>query len=124
MELTGGEGVHAVFDGGGAATFWSSAEVLRRVGTLVYYGPLIGDIPTVRLFDRPRSIELTYAVFADHIHHREPLLQHAGDLFDKIREGRLRIEISERYPLGAAAQAHADMESRRTSGKLLLDRSR
>ncbi|MFI9542774.1 zinc-binding dehydrogenase [Streptomyces sp. NPDC052016] len=124
MELTGGEGVHAVFDGGGAATFWSSAAVLRRVGTLVYDGPLIGDLPTVRLFDLPKGVKLTYAVFADHIHNRALLLQHAGDLFDKIREGRLRIEISERYPLGAAAQAHADIESRRTSGKLLLDPSR
>ncbi|WP_046725328.1 quinone oxidoreductase family protein [Streptomyces xiamenensis] len=123
-DLTDGEGVHAVFDGGGAATFWSSAEVLRRVGTLVYYGPLIGDIPTVRLFDLPKSIKLTYAVFADHIHNRELLLQHTGDLFDKIREGKLQIDISECYPLGAAEQAHADIESRRTSGKLLLDPSR
>ncbi|GAA2693497.1 quinone oxidoreductase family protein [Nonomuraea recticatena] len=81
LALTDGEGVHAVFDGGGASTFWRSIEVLRRVGTLVYYGPLIGEIPTVRMFDLPRSIRITYAVFADHIHSRESLLGHAGDLF-------------------------------------------
>jgi NADPH:quinone reductase-like Zn-dependent oxidoreductase len=123
QDLTDGEGVHAVFDGGGATTFRPSIEALRRVGTLVYYGPLIGDIPTVRLFDLPKSIRVTYAVYADHIHSRELLLKHAGDLFDKIREGKLRIDITRRYPLGAAEQAHADIESRRTSGKLLLDPS-
>jgi len=122
-DLTGGEGVHAVFDGGGASTFWPSTEVLRRVGTLVHYGPLIGDIPTVRMFDLPRSIKITYAVFADHIHNRELLLRHAADLFDRIREGKLHIDITARYPLGAAEQAHIDIESRRTSGKLLLDPS-
>ncbi|MGI5281948.1 quinone oxidoreductase family protein [Nonomuraea polychroma] len=121
LALTDGEGVHAVFDGGGASTFWRSIEVLRRVGTLVYYGPLIGEIPTVRMFDLPRSIRITYAVFADHIHSRELLLSHAGDLFEKIREGKLSVDITERYPLDAAAQAHIDIESRRTSGKLLLD---
>ncbi|MFJ2914982.1 quinone oxidoreductase family protein [Streptomyces sp. NPDC087228] len=119
--LTGGEGVHAVFDGGGASTFWPSIEVLRRVGTLVYYGPLIGDIPTVRMFDLPKSVKITYAVFADHIHSRELLLRHAADLFGKIRVGRLRVDITERYPLAAAQQAHIDIESRRTTGKLLLD---
>ncbi|NEA41433.1 quinone oxidoreductase [Streptomyces sp. SID11385] len=124
MELTGGEGVHAVFDGGGATTFWPSTEVLRRVGTLVYYGPLIGDIPEVRMFDLPKSIKVTYAVFSDHIHTPELLRQHTGDLFDKIREGKLRIDITGRYPLGEAHQAHSDIESRRTSGKLLLDPSR
>ncbi|MEW2489952.1 quinone oxidoreductase [Streptomyces sp. NPDC048411] len=121
MALTHGEGVHAVFDGGGASTFWPSIEVLRRVGTLVYYGPLIGEIPMVRMFDMPRSIRITYAVFADHIHSRELLLRHAGDLFEKIREGKLRVDITERYPLDGAPQAHLDIESRRTSGKLLLD---
>src|SRR5882757_3433468 len=66
--LTDGQGVHAVFDGGGATTFWPSIEVLRRVGTHVWYGPLIGEVPTVRIFDLPRSIRISYAVFSDHIH--------------------------------------------------------
>ncbi|MFE9611392.1 quinone oxidoreductase family protein [Streptomyces sp. NPDC006012] len=123
-DLTGGEGVQAVFDGGGASTFWPSIEVLGRVGTLVYYGPLIGDIPTVRMFDLPRSIKITYAVYADHVHSRELLLKHTGDLFQKIREGGLRIDITGRYALDAAEQAHIDIESRRTSGKLLLDPAR
>lgn len=123
-ELTGGEGVHAVFDGGGASTFWPSAEALRRSGTLVYFGPLIGDVPEVRLAELPKSIKVGYAVFADHIHSRALLLQHTEYLFDKVREGGLHVDITGRYALGEAAQAHTDIESRRTSGKLLLDPSR
>jgi NADPH:quinone reductase-like Zn-dependent oxidoreductase len=123
-ELTGGEGVHAVFDGGGGSTFWPSTEVLRRAGTLVYYGPLIGDIPTLRMLDLPKSIKVTYAVYSDHIHNRELLLQHSADLFAKIRRGELHIDITGRYVLDDAKQAHADIESRRTSGKLLLDARR
>ncbi|GAB3727843.1 quinone oxidoreductase [Amycolatopsis oliviviridis] len=120
-ELTGGEGVHAVFDGGGASTFEFSIEVLRRAGTLVYYGPLIGDIPQVRLTDLPKSIKVSYAVFADHVHTPELLREHARDLFDKIGEGKLTIEVTRRYSLDEAERAHVDIESRRTSGKLLLD---
>ncbi|MEV7555757.1 quinone oxidoreductase [Amycolatopsis sp. NPDC089917] len=122
-ELTGGEGVHAVFDGGGAATFDSSIEVLRRAGTLVYYGPLIGDIPQLRMTDLPKSVKVSYAVFADHVHTPELLREHTRDLFRKFSEGDLKVEITKRYPLSEAAQAHADIESRRTSGKLLLDPS-
>lgn len=119
--FTGGEGVHAVFDGGGSSTFCSSIEVLRRVGTLVYYGPLIGDVPTVKLFDLPKSIKVTYAVFADHIHTPELLRQHTTDLFDKIRDGKLKIDITRRYALADATQAHIDIQSRGTTGKLLFD---
>ncbi|MFI8990903.1 quinone oxidoreductase family protein [Streptomyces antimycoticus] len=123
-DLTGGEGVHAVFDGGGATTFRPSIEVLRRVGTLVFFGPLNGEVPRVSMLDLPKSIKITYAVFADHIPDQEQLRRHATDLFDKVREGKLKIDITERYPLEAARQAHTDIESRRTSGKLLLDPSR
>ncbi len=122
-EITNGEGVHAVFDGGGAPTFRPSIEVLRRVGTHVWYGPLIGDIPTIRLFDLPKSIKLTYAVFSDHIHTPELLRKHARDLFDKIADGRITIDITRRYALADAQQAHIDIESRATTGKMLIDTS-
>jgi NADPH:quinone reductase-like Zn-dependent oxidoreductase len=121
--VTNGEGVHAVFDGGGASTFRPSIEVLRRVGTHVWYGPLIGEIPTVKLFELPRSIKLTYAVFADHIHTPELLKEHAEDLFDKVRAGELKIDITRRYSLAEAQQAHIDIESRGTTGKMLIDTS-
>lgn len=120
LGLTDGEGVHAVFDGGGSATFHASLEVLRRSGTMAYFGPLHGDIPTVRMCDLPKSIKLVYPVYSDHIATREELLRHTADLFAKIRDGQLRIDVSRRYPLSEAEQAHRDIESRRTSGKLLL----
>ncbi|CAM5350508.1 hypothetical protein SANTM175S_05539 [Streptomyces antimycoticus] len=104
--------------------FRPSIEVLRRVGTLVFFGPLNGEVPRVSMLDLPKSIKITYAVFADHIPDQEQLCRHATDLFDKVREGKLKIDITERYPLEAARQAHTDIESRRTSGKLLLDPSR
>ncbi|PSM42985.1 alcohol dehydrogenase [Streptomyces dioscori] len=121
--LTNDEGVHAVFDGGGGTTFQSSIDVLRRSGTLVYYGPLMGDVPTVRMTDLPKSVKVTYAVFSDHIHTPELLRKYSADLFDKVRDGALKIDITRRYSLADATQAHIDIESRGTTGKLLFDTS-
>ncbi|MEU5696161.1 quinone oxidoreductase [Actinosynnema sp. NPDC020468] len=120
LALTGGEGVHTVFDGGGATTFRASMEVLRRHGTLLYYGPLIGDPPVLAMRDLPRSIKVCYPVFHDHVPTREALLRHTGHLFDLVRAGRLRVDVGGRYPLADAARAHRDLESRATTGKLLL----
>ncbi|ANZ39673.1 alcohol dehydrogenase [Lentzea guizhouensis] len=120
LELTGGEGVHAVFDGAGGTTFEASIKVLRRYGTLVYYGPLIGEVPTVSMGDLPRSIRITYPAVEDHITTTEELLAHMGELFGQVRTGELVVRIGRRYPLADAAQAHADIESRTTTGKLLL----
>lgn len=120
LELTGGEGVHTVFDGGGQTTFRASMRVLRRHGTLLYYGAVIGDVPVIGMRELPNSIKVCYPVFRDHIPTREALLRHSTELFDLVRDGRLRVEIGARYPLKDAAQAHRDLESRATTGKLLL----
>ncbi len=119
-ELTGGEGVHAVFDGAGGPTFSASLEVLRPHGTMVFYGPLIGDVPTLAVNEIPRSIRLTYGTLPDHISTREELTAHATELFAMVEKGELAVRIGGRYPLAEAARAHADIESRRTTGKLLL----
>ena len=66
----------------------------------------------------PKSIKIGYATFLDHIHTPELLRARTAQLFDWIADGRLRI--GGEYPLADAAQAHADMESRKTTGKLLL----
>ncbi|MBB5153310.1 quinone oxidoreductase family protein [Saccharopolyspora phatthalungensis] len=120
LELTGGQGVHTVFDGGGETTFRASMTVVRRHGTLLYYGAVIGDAPVVNLRELPRSIKICYPVFRDHISTREALLRHTADIFRLVQDGRLRVEIGGRYPLKDAAQAHRDIESRATTGKLLL----
>ncbi|ATL88131.1 alcohol dehydrogenase zinc-binding domain protein [Streptomyces malaysiensis subsp. malaysiensis] len=119
-ELTGGEGVHVVFDGAGATTFAASLRVLRTHGTMVFYGPLIGDVPTIAMNDIPRSTHLTYPVTEDHVRTPEELRARTAELFALVERGELIVRIGGRYPLAEAAKAHADIESRTTTGKLLL----
>jgi NADPH:quinone reductase-like Zn-dependent oxidoreductase len=118
-ELTGGEGAHVVYDGGGAPTFRSSQLSLRRHGVHVYYGPFMG-VPTLTPMDLPHSILLTYSAVADHVPTREALIQRSNEVFDLVRRGQVTVHIGGRYPLRDAAKAHADLESRATTGKLLL----
>ncbi|MFF3485558.1 quinone oxidoreductase family protein [Streptomyces sp. NPDC002701] len=120
QELTGGEGVHAVFDGAGGPTFSASLQVLRTHGTMVFYGPLIGDVPTIAMNEIPRSTRLTYGTLPDHVRTHEELAAHAAELFALVERGELVVRIGGRYPLAEAARAHADIESRTTTGKLLL----
>ncbi|WP_349306569.1 quinone oxidoreductase family protein [Streptomyces malaysiensis] len=120
LALTDGAGVDVVFDGGGETTFRASMKVLRRHGLLLYYGAVIGAVPVVNMRELPHSIKISYPVFRDHIPTREALLRHSANLFDLVRRNVLIPEIGRRYPLEDAAQAHRDIESRTTSGKLLL----
>ncbi len=119
-ELTGGEGVHVVFDGSGPSTFQGSLDVLRRSGTFCWYGPVLGGPGPIDIMTLPRSIKLGYAVFFDHIHTPELLRAHSARLFDWIAAGKLKVHVGGEYWLADAARAHADMESRATTGKLLL----
>jgi NADPH2:quinone reductase len=120
LELTGGLGVDMVFDGGGETTFWASTRVTARHGTVLYYGAVIGEVPVVPLRELPNSIRVCYPTFFDHIPTREALLAHSAELFGLVADGKLRIGIGARYPLADAARAHRDLESRATTGKLLL----
>ncbi|WP_433557096.1 quinone oxidoreductase family protein [Pseudonocardia xinjiangensis] len=119
LELTGGDGADVVYDGGGAATFPSSLQALRHHGTLAFYGPFMG-IPALRPTDLPKSVRLTYPVFSHHVRTREALVARTAEVFGLVATGRLRVRVGGRYPLSDAATAHADIESRRTTGKLLL----
>jgi NADPH2:quinone reductase len=118
--LADGEGVHVVFDGSGPTTFQGSLDVLRRSGTFCWFGPVLGGPGPIDIMSLPKSIKLGYAVFMDHIHTPELLHAHSAQLFDWIAEGKLKINIGSEYPLADAAQAHAAMASRATTGKLLL----
>jgi NADPH2:quinone reductase len=120
LRLTDGEGVHVVYDGSGLATFRGSLDSLRRGGTFCWFGPVLGAPGLLDIERLPRSIKIGYAVFFDHVHTPALLRRHAARLFDWIARGELRVAIGGTYPLAAAAQAHADIEGRRTSGKLLL----
>jgi NADPH2:quinone reductase len=120
VALTGGEGVHVVYDGSGPVTFADSVASLRRSGTLCWYGPVLGADSAIALMDLPRSIKVGYAVFMDHISTPALLHEKAAALFEAIGDGRLNIHIGADYPLASAAEAHRDMEGRGTVGKLLL----
>jgi NADPH2:quinone reductase len=118
--LSGGEGVHVVFDGSGPATFQGSLDVLRRSGTFCWYGPVLGGPGPLNIMSLPKSIKLGYAVYRDHIHTPELLRARSAQLFGWVAEGKLAIHIGGIYPLADAARAHADMASRATTGKLLV----
>jgi NADPH2:quinone reductase len=120
LRLTDGEGVHVVYDGSGPTTFQGSLDMLRRSGTFCWFGPVLGGPGPLDIMSLPKSIKIGYAVFLDHIHTPELLRRHSAQLFDWIDEGKLKVRIGGVYPLADAAKAHADMESRKTTGKLLL----
>jgi NADPH2:quinone reductase len=120
LRLTGGDGVHVVYDGSGPSTFQGSLDVLRRSGTFCWYGPVLGGPGPIDIMSLPRSIKIGYAVFGDHIATPALLRAHTTRLFDWIAAGKLKVQIFGEYPLADAAQAHADMENRKSVGKLLL----
>jgi NADPH2:quinone reductase len=120
LRLTDGEGVHVVYDGSGPKTFQGSLDVLRRSGVFCWYGPVLGGPGLLDIMNLPKSIKIGYAIFLDHIHTPELLRTRSAQLFDWITEGKLRVRIGGEYPLADAARAHADIESRKTTGKLLL----
>jgi NADPH2:quinone reductase len=119
--LTGGEGVAVVYDGVGKDTFDASLASLRLRGSMVLYGAASGAVPP---FDPQRlqasgSVFLTRPTLVHHIVTAQELRRRGADLFGWIQNG-LSIRIHERYPLAEAGRAHTDLESRRTTGKLLL----
>ncbi len=120
LRLTEGVGVHVVYDGSGPTTFNGSLKSLRRSGTFCWFGPVLGGPGPLDIMSLPKSIKIGYATFFDHIHTPELLRAHSQELFDWIESGDLKVNIGGTYPLTEAAKAHEDMESRQTTGKLLL----
>lgn len=121
-ELTGGEGVAAVYDGVGAATFDQSLACVRRRGTLALFGAASGPVPAVdpQRLNAAGSIYLTRPTLAHYIADRAELDWRAGEVFDAIARGDLHVRIGASYPLEQASQAHADLEGRRTTGSIVL----
>jgi len=121
MRLTDGKGVNVVYDSVAKTTFDKSLNCLAPRGMLVLFGQSSGPVPPVdpaRL--AKNAVFLTRPGLQQYTLTRTELLQRAGDVFDWVRSGKLRVRISETLPLKEAAEAHRLLEGRRTTGKLLL----
>ena len=120
-ELTGGEGVHAVYDGIGEATFDESIAALRPRGYMVLYGAASGPPPPVEIAVlNAKSLFLTRPTLAHYGQTGDELRQRAGELLGWVAAGELDVRIGARYALEDAARAQSDLESRGTTGKLIL----
>lgn len=119
--LTDGQGVPAVYDGVGQATFDASLASLRPRGILVLYGQSSGKVPP---FDLSRladgALSVTRPVLGHFVATPEALSRRAGEVLGWVAAGSLSVHIGGRYPLTEAATAHEDLQARRTTGKLLL----
>ncbi|MGH9456489.1 MAG: quinone oxidoreductase family protein [Thermoanaerobaculia bacterium] len=120
--LTGGTGVHVVYDSVGRTTFDDSLDSLRPLGMLVLFGASSGAVPPFDplLLSRNGSLFLTRPKLDDYVADRASLLDRADDVFSWIADGSLRLRIERTYALEDAAEAHRDLEARKTTGKLLL----
>lgn len=121
-ELTGGEGVAAVYDSVGRDTFFQSLDMLRPHGVMVSFGNSSGPVEPFapsELANR-HSLYVTRPVLFDFVATRERQLAAARELFDLVEAGRLEVGVHQRYPLQEAARAHRDLEGRKTTGSSIL----
>jgi NADPH:quinone reductase len=122
LEITNGQGVPVVYDSVGKATFEDSLRCLHRRGVMASFGEASGDpdpMPPRRL-GALGSIYLTHPSVSNYIVTADELVTATSDLFAMVTTGKIRIEISKTYPLKDAASAHADLESRKTRGSIVL----
>ncbi len=121
-EITKGQGVDVVYDSVGQATFLKSLDCLRPMGTLVSFGQSSGPVEpfNIGLLGAKGSLFLTRPSLMQYTAKREDLLAHAEDLFEVVVSGAVRINIMQEYALKDAAQAHRDLEERKTKGSTIL----
>jgi NADPH2:quinone reductase len=121
-ELTDGAGVAAVYDGVGATTFDASLASLAVRGVLVLFGAASGPVPPVdpQRLNAAGSVYLTRPTLADFTRTEQEFSWRAGELFDAIAAGSIGVTVSRRYPLADAAQAHRDLQGRKTVGSIVL----
>jgi len=121
-EITSGAGVPVAYDSVGQATFEGTIDSLKPLGMMISFGTASGPLPPIDssvlaakgslFFTRPSLMNYTAA--------REDLLASAGELFNVVMEGHVKIAINQTYPLKDAAQAHIDLEARKTTGSTIL----
>lgn len=121
-EITSGEGIAAAYDSVGRDTFMGSLDCLRPIGMMVLFGAASGPVPAFEptLLAQKGSLFLTRPTLFTYSAKRADLLDMAADLFAVVESGKVKIEIRQRYALRDAAQAHSDLEARKTTGTTIL----
>lgn len=121
-EITGGKGVPVVYDSIGKDTFTGSLDCLRPLGMMVTFGNSSGPVPPVDTSELAKrgSLFLTRPSLFAYAAARADLVAMAGELFDVVQSGKVRIEVTRTYALKDAAQAQADLAARRTTGSVVL----
>ena len=121
-EITGGEGVAVVYDGVGKDTFVGSLDSLRVRGMMVSFGNASGPVPPFDpiLLSQKGSLFITRPTVAHYTAKREELQALGAELFDVVTSGKVKIEINQTYALSDAANAHCDLEARKTTGSTIL----
>ncbi|KAL3464908.1 hypothetical protein BJX64DRAFT_298021 [Aspergillus heterothallicus] len=123
-QITQGRGVDVVFDSVGKDTWEGSLEAVSRKGTVIWFGNASGPVPSLPLgLLSARCIKVARPTLLGYIHTREEFEFYSQKLFSLILHENLQINIHKIYPLAAAQEAHSDLESRTTVGKLLLSLS-
>jgi len=120
--LTKDMGVAVVYDAVGKDTFMDSLDCIRRLGMMVSYGNASGAPPAISPLELTKrgSLYLTRPSLFNYIVSREELALGARELFAAVRAGKLKVVIGQKYPLSRAADAHRDLEGRRTTGSTVL----
>jgi NADPH:quinone reductase len=120
--LTRGEGVAVVYDSVGKDTFMESLDCLRRLGMMVTFGNASGPVPPIAPLELTKrgSLFLTRPTLFNYLATRKELEAGARELFAAVRSKKVRVVIGQKYPLSRAADAHRDLEGRRTTGSTVL----
>jgi len=121
-DITGGKGVPVVYDSVGKTTWEGSLDCLRPRGLIVSFGNASGPVAPVNLgiLSTKGSLYVTRPTLATHIASRADLVERSNALFEVVKSGKVKIETTAKYKLADAAQAHRDLESRKTTGSVIL----
>jgi len=121
-EITNGQGVDVVYDAVGKDTYPASLDCLKPLGLWVSFGNASGAITNfdLLLLSAKGSLYATRPTLVTYVAKRADLLANAAELFDVVTKGVVKIEVNHTYPLKEAAQAHRDLEARKTTGSIVL----
>jgi len=122
QRITGGEKLPVVYDSVGRDTFLKSLDCLKTRGLMVSFGNASGPPEAIApgILAQKGSLYLTRPTLFHYIASREQLVQSARELFDVVTSGKVKIEVKQRFALKDAAEAHRELEARRTSGSTIL----